>query len=114
MTAFADMISDGFAEMKAAVGGASITVATLPLVTGITCILSPVDKAEELRETGFMPQYTALAELTRADAASLGLSNFASLERPLCTIGGLAYKIVGISDDPHEPCVRLQLKPDRA
>lgn len=107
MTAFADMMSAGFAEAVAVMGGQAITSG----VVTRNAIISNVDAQRVLKETGFAPTYQLVAEVTRADAISLNLYPMETTgARPQCTVGGRTYKRVNLEDDLHDPMVRLHLQ----
>jgi hypothetical protein len=115
MTAFSDMMGEGFAEAVAAFGGQTITTGTGEEAVSKLCVFNNVDQQRELRETGMMAKYSAIAELTRADATALGLYPMeADAARKTCVVSGKTYKRHDIEDDPHDPCVRLHLIPQRA
>lgn len=114
MTDFGDMMSAGAGEALAMLGTAITTGSGMSLVSK-TCIVSNVDVQRIARESGFMPNYSTVAELTRAAATLLGLYPLETTgARTRCVVGGRNYQRVDVEDDPTDPMVRLRLEIYRA
>ena len=106
MSAFSDFVAEGFALMAEQCG----TPITVGEVTR-SCILSPFIQTREARDSGFWDNATSTAELLRTDAELLGLT----IENggTVVSVNGRAMCVVGIDDDPADPCVRVHLRPER-
>lgn len=96
---FNDLLAAGFDEMINQVG--------TQLAVGVrtaNCVLSGAPRTRDLRDTGVWDKVSNVAELTRADFATLEIE-----DRSGVTIGGERYVVMSIDNDPSDPCVRLRL-----
>lgn len=104
------MLSDFDDFMAAGAEEAFGVIGTTPIKCGnktAGCVMSPFMAKQELRGTGFWNDVTATAELLRAAAVTLGI-----VDRSIVVIEERRLKVMQIDDDPHDPCVRLFLKPE--
>src|SRR6187402_1390888 len=115
MTELEAMFTEGFAEVervfRPTTGAITITGSGAFSAVVKSCIFSEIDKGRAMQETGFVPNWDAVAEILRTEAAELGLYPLeTSGKRPQCTVAGTVYKRVGMKDDKHDLFVRMHLE----
>jgi hypothetical protein len=100
MSEFSDLISSGFREARDMIG-VDVTC------NGVTrkTISTPLQTAQQLQEAGYLPGIDVVIELLRTDFTAMSIE-----DRSEITINGSTVCVLGIDDDPAEPCVKLMCK----
>jgi hypothetical protein len=104
---FSQLMAEGFAAMLDATNAPTITRKG----HSARCVSTPIASSKELREEGYWPKFGAIVEVLRADLVPLkvvdrSVVTFASTDPAV----SLLLKVIGIEDDPADPCVKLTLK----
>ena len=107
MATFDDLLTLGFDELLEATNAPTITRKG----HSARCVSTPITSSKELREEGYWPKFGAIVEVLRADLIPLAIVDrsvvtFASTDPAV----SLLLKVIGIEDDPADPCVKLTLK----
>lgn len=84
---------------------------------GVTakCVCTPIGESKALRETGYWPQFHAVAEVKMADFVALKI-----VDRSIVTYRdqlrpcGIKLKVIGIEGDGADACVKITLKEEPA
>lgn len=79
------------------------------------CLSTPIAHGREMRDAGYWPETSGVVEVLRSEAEAMRLE-VKDLVEYRHTGRGLALKlkIVGIEDDPSDPCLKLTLKQEPA
>ena len=112
MAALDRLLSAGF--------GFVLATTTAPTLTrdgkSAPCVTTPLARSKEMRDAGYWPKFHLIAELTRADFLRLGIADrsvveFRDAEKARA---GVKLNVIGIEDDPADPCIKLTLKEEPA
>lgn len=111
MAAFDSILARGFAKLLAVTAAPTLTAKNGAVAR---CVSTPVARSKEMRDAGYWPKFGAIAEITRADFILLVIDDrsvltFRAAGEP-ATSPGVQLKVMGIEDDPADPCVKLTLK----
>lgn len=104
---FSDLMAEGFGELLDATNAPTITRKG----RSARCVSTPIAKSVEMREAGYWPKFGAIVEVLRADLLPLAV-----VDRSVVTFTStdpavsLMLKVIGIEDDPADPCIKLTLK----
>jgi hypothetical protein len=81
--------------------------------TGVSVlgIATPMAKAQDMNEHGYLEQADTLLDLEREDLATLGITDMhaALVERYELTVDGKDFKMIAADDDAADPIVKLHL-----
>lgn len=109
MKNFDKLLSAGFDLMVAATSAPTLTRDGHT----VNCVTTPLAASKELREAGFWPKFNMIAELKRTDYQTLSLADRSVVffrQAGDTTSAGVALTVIGIEDDPADPCVKITLK----
>lgn len=102
-----ELLEEGFGQMLDATNAPTIT----RIGHSARCVSTPIATSKEMRDEGYWPKFGSIVEVLRSDLTPLAVVDRSVIRfRSTSPAVDLLLKVIGIEDDPADPCVKLTLK----